>query len=269
MLTYDKELPWQNYARLTVITNDLDPVYVALAKSGWEEEKIMRWCAAFIAFYHTGTACEAADLQGDEFWNFLWDRYDNNPRGSERRHFRGEAGKKALKAWRDTYSTPEKFLLACMKPSFMQTLKAGIPQIGTYFTWKVCDFREAVFGYDMDWSGAEHNMLATATNGLELLFPKEPYHESVFKLLEAIDDLYAPPRFDRKCGLAEAETVACGVRQYYTRGVPIGEDIVAKRTSLGNSDNAKHLSTKFPKEPTEQNLDAILSAAPHLQVEAA
>jgi hypothetical protein len=259
VITYNKEMPWQTYARLTVMTDDLDPVYVALHNSGWDESKLLRWCAAFVTYYHTGTACAVCDLEGDEFWKEIYRRYDTNPRSSERRHFRGEAGKKALRHWATEYVSPEAFMLACMKSSFMKTLEAGIPQIGAYFTWKVCDLREAVFGYSMDWAGAESHMLKTATNGLELIFPGEKYEQSVFKIVDAISDLDAPPQKVRKCGIAEAETVACGIRQYYLRGAPIGEDIVAKRDNLtGGGENAIHLMSCFPKVPKDADYVSYL-----------
>ena len=95
MLAYDPNLDWKRFAELTIATDDLDPVYVALYKSGMPEDMLMRWCAAFVTYYHMGTACQLCELKGDEFWTELWNRYDTNPRASERRHFRGEAGKKA------------------------------------------------------------------------------------------------------------------------------------------------------------------------------
>ena len=58
MLTYDQNLSWQDFARLTVATDDLDPVYVALHKCGMPEAMLMRWCAAFVTYYHMGTACQ-------------------------------------------------------------------------------------------------------------------------------------------------------------------------------------------------------------------
>ena len=102
-------------------------------------------------------------------------------------------------------------------------------------------------------------MLKTATNGLELIFPGEKYEESVFKVVDAISDLDAPPQNARKCGVAEAETVACGIRQYYLRGAPIGEDIVAKRDHLlGGGDNADHLRSVFPQVPKDADYVSYL-----------
>lgn len=254
MLTYNAKMNPKEYARLTIATNDLDPVYVALVNSGWDEAKVLRWCAAMVTFYHTGTACELCDLHGDDFWTEVWNRYDKNPRASERRHFRGEAGKKALKFWRNEFGTPEKFMLACMKPTFLESVNCGIPQIGTYFAWKVSDFREAVFGYDVDWSGAEKHLSAVPEKGLRFLWPDEKPYQSIWKLVDLIKDIKAPPRLTRACGIAEAETIACGVQQYYNNSIPVGKDIVDKRKALeGYGRNAAHLIRVFPVDPSDKD----------------
>lgn len=259
MLTYNKDLPWQDFARLSIQTLDLDPVYVALANSGWDEAKLMRWCVGFITYYDMGCASDVCDLQGDEFWTALWDRYDTNPRAAERRHFRGEAGKKALKAWRNEFGTPEKMLGACMKSTFMDALNSGVPQIGTYFTWKVSDFRESVFGYDMDWSGAEKHLLGLPCSGLEFLFPDEKPAQSVWKIVEAVKDLPNPSLYVANCNIAVGETIACMAKAYYNNGKPIGKDIVERRDQLStsNNENARHLASVFPVEPTDENLESI------------
>lgn len=250
MLKYDKSITWQEFARLSIETLDLDPIYVALYKSGWDEAKLMRWCAAFVTYYHTGTACAVCDLEGDEFWAELWNRYDKNPRAAERRHFRGEPGRKALKAWINTYKTPEGFMSACMKGSFLDTLNAGIPQIGQYMTWKVKDFREAVFGYETDWTDAEKHLVGLPCAGLEYLFPDEKPKDSVWKVVDAIKHIPAPPRMSRGCGLPEAETISCMAKAYFLNGKPIGKDIVEKRDDLnGGGENAVHLLSVFPREP--------------------
>lgn len=259
MLTYNKDLPWQDFARLSIETLDLDPVYVALANSGWSEAKLMRWCVGFITYYDMGCASDVCDLQGDDFWTAIWDRYDTNTRAAERRHFRGEAGKKALKAWRNTYGTPERFLGDCMRGSFLETLNARIPQIGTYFTWKVMDFREAVFGYDVDWTKAEKHMVGLPCDGLKFLFPDEKPEHSVWKVVEAVKHLPNPSLHIDHCNIAVGETIACMAKAYYNNGKHIGTDIVERRNQLSssNSDNARQLLTVFPLEPTDANLEDI------------
>jgi hypothetical protein len=256
MLKYDPNISWQDFAAKTIVTDDLDPVYVALYRANMPEDMLMRWCAAFVTYYHMGTASQICHLQGDDFWTELWTRYDTAPRASERRHFRGEAGKKAIKAWINTYGTPEKFFAACMQPSFMKLLQKSIPQIGHYFTWKCMDLREAVFGYDVDWSESEYHMVTLPMQGLDVIFPELEnqrgvnYANALLKVADAISHINAPPRFTRPCGVAEAETVCCMAKAYYKNQKPIGKDIVEKRTDLvGYGEIADHILSFMPEEP--------------------
>ena len=258
MLTYDSSMHWTQFAQYTILTDDLDPVYVALHKCGMPEDMLMRWCAAFVTYYHMGTACQVCTLQGDEFWTELWNRYDSAPRASERRHFRGEAGKKALRSWINTYGTPERFFQDCMQPSFMKLLQKGIPQIGHYFTWKCMDLREAVFGYDVDWTESEYHMVALPMQGLDILFPelagnrKANYAEALLRVVSEINHLDAPPRYVRRCGVAEAETIACMAKAYYGNKKPIGKDILEKRADLaGFGEIADHILQYMPVDPTD------------------
>lgn len=259
MLTYDPNISWQRFAELTIATDDLDPVYVALYKCGMPEDMLMRWCAAFVTYYHMGTACQLCELKGDDFWTELWNRYDTNPRASERRHFRGDSGRKAMKAWINEYKTPEKFFAACMQPSFMKLLQKNIPQIGTYFTWKCMDLREAVFGYNVDWSEAEYHLVGLPMSGIEYIFPEcgkkmpRAYSDGLLEIASAISHIDAPPRHARKCGVAEAETVACMLKSYYMNKKPIGKDIVEKRHDLsGYGPISDHIISFMPEEPFDK-----------------
>ena len=233
MLKYDPKLSWKDFAAKTILSDDLDPVYVALYKCNMPEDMLMRWCAAFVAYYHMGTASQICHLQGEEFWIELWKRYDAAPRASERRHFRGDAGRKALREWANTYSTPENFFAACMQPSFMKLLKKNIPQIGTYFTWKCMDLREAVFGYEVDWTDAENHLVQLPTQGLDVIFPERThannadYAKSLMEVADNINWLHAPPRNSRDCGVAEAETICC----------------------MAKGDVADHILSFMPEEP--------------------
>jgi len=261
MLKYDPDLPWQRFALKTIMTDDLDPVYVALYRSNMPEAQLMRWCAAFVTYYHMGTACELCTLEGSDFWHKLWMIYDTAPRASERRHFRGEAGRKAIRRWAVEYKTPEAFFAACMQPSFMKLLNKGIPQIGTYFSWKCMDLREAVFGYHVDWTNAEHHLVTLPTQGMQVIFPelaeqaKPDYAAALHRVADEIKYLNAPPRGVRSCGIAEAETVCCMAKSYYKNKKPIGKDIIEKRTDLqGYGDIADLILSHMPEEPFDAEI---------------
>ena len=255
MITYDPTLPWPKFAELTVKTDDLDPVYVGLQRCNMPEDMLMRWCAAFVTYYHMGTAGKLCLYEGDEFWTKLWESYDTAPRAAERRHFRGNSGRKAIKQWINTYKTPEAFFAACMQPSFMKLLKKNIPQVGTYFTWKCMDLREAVFGYAVDWTGAENHMVTLPTQGLEIIYPGVKPSVALLQVVDNINHLKAPPRYSRACGVAEAETIACMIKGYYKNGKTIGHDIMEKRRDLeGYGEVSDLILAHMPKEPTDAEL---------------
>lgn len=250
MLSY-RDLSDREFARLTVLTLDLDPTYVAAARVQWEEDKKLRWCAAMMAFYHTGYASEACDLEGDAFWSYLWGKI-SAPRPAERRHFRGVAAEKALISWRNDFGTPERFMAACMKNKFLDILGAGIPQVGTYFAWKAADYRESIFGYSMDWTDAEKHMVGLPISGLELMFPGEKPEHSIWRIADMIGDLPAPPQFSRTCGVESYETIACMIKSY-RRGKNVGADIMEKRRDLEavQNENAKELLSHMPPDPVD------------------
>jgi hypothetical protein len=255
VITYNADLPWQEFIRLEIQTKHLDPMYPALNSVGWSEAKLMRWCAAMVTYYNAGVACKLCDYQGDDFWHGLWDHYDTVKRPAERRHFRGDLGRKAIRFWRNEFATPEKFIQTCMKSTFMKALKSGVPQIGPYFTWKVCDYRESVFGYDLDWNGAENYLTKLALKGLDEVFKEGSYAEKLQIVIDEIAQYKDPARNIRQCGIAEAETAACSFRYYYGHQTPIGHDIVNKRRSLeGCGENAEQLAAAIPKEPFDSDI---------------
>ena len=121
------------------------------------------------------------------------------------------------------------------------------------------DLREAVFGYDVDWTEAEYHLVGLPMSGIEHLFPEcakkgpRSYSSGLREIADAISHIDAPPRYGRKCGIAEAETVACMVKAYYLNKKPIGKDIVEKRADLvGYGDIADHILSRMPEEPFDK-----------------
>src|SRR5688572_2484357 len=85
------------FARDLFRYEEADPLYYALVRSGLNTATQQRYIVAmFNSFYHHGIAGRAAMFRGDSFWDYLLGIYDKAPRASERRHFRGKAGKNAL-----------------------------------------------------------------------------------------------------------------------------------------------------------------------------
>lgn len=96
----------RNYPRLTIETfgahllasGDLDPVYIALNRVGWDEEQRARFLVAYWCTYHVGLSCWFSEQSDDLFWAWLLIAAANEkpcpiggrwPRAPERRHWRG------------------------------------------------------------------------------------------------------------------------------------------------------------------------------------
>jgi len=123
------------------------------------------------------------------------------------------------------------------------------------------DLREAVFGYDVDWSESEYHLVALPMQGLQVIFPelltaaKPNYAKALMDVADAISYINAPPRNVRGCGVAEAETICCMAKAYYKNSKPIGKDIVEKRHDLaGYGEIADHILSFMPEEPFELEL---------------
>jgi hypothetical protein len=137
----------------------------------------------------------------------------------------------------------------------MKLLKKNIPQIGTYFTWKCLDLREAVFGYAVDWTNAENHMVTLPTQGLDIIYPGVKPSIALLQVVDNINHLKAPPRYNRSCGVAEAETIACMIKGYYKNGKAIGHDIMEKRRDLeGYGEVSDLILSHMPEEPTDLEL---------------
>jgi hypothetical protein len=92
-----------------------------------------------------------------------------------------------------------------------------------------------------------------------MLFPEladnrnADYGKALFRIVDEINHLDAPPRYARRCGVAEAETVACMAKAYYGNKKPIGKDIAEKRADLsGFGEIADHILQYMPVEPTDE-----------------
>jgi hypothetical protein len=184
-----------------------------------------------LAYYHTGTALAAASLDGSQFWGYLEDIYDDAPRGSERRHFRGEAGKASLRSMRSLSLEPALWFAQFGETyaEVKRTCETRLVQFGPYFQLKVCDYMDRCLGYPIrSYAGLERNLPADPAKALKLMGED-------FNLLckeVAARGIVAAPDFSRLAGPAEVETSLCGWKTTKLRGNWFGADILDKREML-------------------------------------
>lgn len=120
----------EDFGKVLLDSNDLDPVYVALYKMIGEGDmdhgQLKRWLLAYILCYHCGVACWMSEKTGDKFFDHLMVAASNVvpsplggrwPRSHERRHWRGTFAEMVVAKLRERYTpTPEHFIWELAKP---------------------------------------------------------------------------------------------------------------------------------------------------------
>lgn len=270
---------WQEFAEITIKTNDLDPMYSVIA--GLNKYKSRDWMGRFIMyfllFYDAGGAARMADSISDkDFWVYIksYAAEPSTKRGTERRHFRGENARKAIeKLSNRPINQPWSVLMHMyngtlfegytdrMIPersprtytqlySHMTSAYAGT-QFGPYFIWKLYDIFNVCLGMPISLSldEAVKYMPDEPKKSAAHFFPMAPFRDAVFAVNEYIEKFDHPVR-EGKCGLAEAETILCMMKGFFkTKTHTIGDDIDEKLVQLREH---PELANLLPLRVTDQ-----------------
>lgn len=226
---------WREFSKIMFMLEDADPGYMLLARAKMPLDQKLRYVLAWCAFYNPGLAAKACDYKGADFYAYLNKVYPTAKRASERRHFRGAAGLKALAQWQDLYPRPEKMVEACFAGDYMSVRKnmRHMAQMGDYFYWKLADIQDTVFGMPVDFTGCEQYMPKVPKQGAEII-DKILYEESalgdnwkedmyphdaglstiMFEITKHIKQFKHPFAPHRPLALQEAETVCCVFKQH-------------------------------------------------------
>lgn len=234
---------WQDFARETVLTHDLDPMYDFLYTAGKAENKGYDWAYRFalhfFMFYHAGEAIQAASYSNEKFWDYTLNTYDKVKRGTERRHFRSDKGFQATKRIK-AKGLPLSVWMALQRPEYeamMTNIKRNFIgcEIGPYFAWKAMDLLDRGLGLPVYLTLAEaaKYMPDEPRKCAATLWPDKPIPWVLEEVKDAIHDLPAPGCPDRNCSFPEAETVLCMLKGYFiTKTHVIGDDIAEKHAQL-------------------------------------
>ncbi|MDB5177565.1 MAG: hypothetical protein JWN75_1233 [Candidatus Saccharibacteria bacterium] len=254
-------------ARL-IETGDLDPIYVALVGAQLDREQTKRWLLAYWMFYHAGFASYASEREGSVFWAVI-ERAAYNltespvggrwPRGTERRHFRGDKCVNAV-GWFANQATPEYFVDRLSMPSGMGgyevlTHKAVIaratrwPQFGPWIAFKVADMLERCLGVPVAFSNEVALLYKEPAKCLDILYDvtATPTSDTYRDLEEWAMRMPAPPLLDRPCSHQEIETVLCKYKSHLGGHYEVGKDTKELREGLeGWGKTAKKLLAAAP-----------------------
>ena len=250
----DMKGDWRKFATTLFKLEEADPGYMLLARAKLSDAQKLRYVLAWCTFYNPGLAAKASDYTGAKFYEYLRNQYPTAQRASERRHFRGQAGLKALAQWQALYPHPEKMIEACFGPTYMHVRKnmQHMAQMGDYFFWKLADIQDTVFHMPVDFTGCEKYMPKVPQQGAEIIAalegdPRELGYSlvatmrGVTKHISKLDHKFS----DRKLALQEAETVCCVFKQHvvgdYKFGFRTAKAVKRLRAMVDNTVTAEVL----------------------------
>jgi hypothetical protein len=260
-------------------TEDLDPVYCALYRAKLPKKQLYRLLLAYFCFYHLGVSARISEEEGDAFWDVMEIAARNRvcshlpaeftrwPRGSERRHFRGDKCVEAVRKVRKNSEgknelgvgpVPEHtiglfFEMAQMVDfvGFMKVVQV-FPMMGPWVAFKVADIMERVLGASIEFPNDLALLYKEPRAALDML--DVPAEEASQRLLGYFSHYAAPPSYERRCNIQEVETCLCKTRSFWHGKYYIGKDIHEIRKGLvGWGETADRLLRVMPEE-VEQGL---------------
>lgn len=253
----------EDFGRQLIETGDLDPVYVALAghdKVPWGDAQVKRFLLAYACLYHCGVACYLSEFQGQLFFAELMKAARNEtpaptgdrwPRGSERRHWRGQQAVASCEALYRRYGgVPEAMFstLAWRNPGDNAAIPFRVVSertkehrgFGDWIGFKCADLVDRVLGVPVCFTEAAVFMFTDPEKAAMMLWEEREGHKYEGKvrpkrevilhgvtdyLINHFADLDAPPLGDRPINIQEVETVLCKWKSHMNGHYPPGNDI--------------------------------------------
>ena len=213
-------MTWMKFDKLLFKLEDADPGYILLARANINEDQKKRFMTAWCAFYNPGIAAAASEYTGRKFYDYLRSVYPTAKRASERRHFRGQAGLKALDSWQAQFNNmPEKMVDYMRGDDYFEVARKGknVALIGEYFYWKFADVQERVFRQPCAFpDAAAAKSPKVPQQGALLIDPEATVLQTYTRIARYLNDnsYKSPPWYDRRMNMQEAETVCCVYKQY-------------------------------------------------------
>lgn len=222
------------FGKALINSGDLDPIYFIFNAdvSGVELSEVeqSQFLLAYWFFYHAGVASFLSGGTESWFYERCERTFDQLPRGTERRHFRGTKALDAILLIQQMFPKPQQVVEYVYQPTFQET-KARVlklPMFGDWIAFKVADMIERCLRREIDFSDCELGFYETPAAAAPLIAPQidcDPTVEAVAEKLNAIlGENLAPPFFDRRVNLQEIETIMCKYKSYLKGSYFVGKD---------------------------------------------
>lgn len=284
----------QNYERLGIEafgqhlldSNDLDPVYVALATMREEgrvsDKRLARWLVSYWMWYDCGVASWQCEVDGKAFWARLYEAARNEEptpfggrwrRASERRHMRGEQAVAAVNHLRERYEDhPHRMVEQLKQPGDAgRVINAAKSHrgFGPWISFKIADMVDRVLGIPLNFEDAHVFMFKDPVKAAAILWEEHKslprgsvkalkpstLHSIVEHLKGMFSGYQAPPLMDRPVGLQEVETILCCWKSHLNGHYPLfnDQDEINHQIQpwLSHSGTAKNFYECMPKRPEE------------------
>lgn len=261
----------EDFGERLIKTGDLDPVYIMLYEGQKTElmsrAQLERWCLAYWCCYHVGVSSWIAEQPPERFFSALSDVASNGtrvfPRGTERRHFRGDNAFALVEGLELRYRNATEFIDYVSADTFQEVARRAQvhPGFGPWIAFKIADMLERVLGYPVDFTDCELGVYkepllgsieACRIWGVDndiLLYGKRALAYAISRLNVYFRADLAPPSFNRFVNQQEMETILCKWKSHRNGHYPVGKDTHEIRHALHGWGNlAKRLEAYCPAE---------------------
>lgn len=270
----------EDFGRRMITSGDLDPIYIALNKCRFlNVAHRNRWLVAYWCFYHAGFASWLSEHEGSDFWSKMMVAAENTtvapdggrwPRGTERRHFRGQQGIRAVAELTEEYGArPQDMVTLIASRSLANGNRRPVEAVfahvkhhrgfGDWISFKVADMLDCCTDYPVEFDNAHIFMFSDPVKGAALAAKSwDNYGPQgtavtdyvVERLIKEFSDLTAPPLHRRAINVQEVETVLCKWKSHLNGHYPVGKDTKEIRHGLSTwaplSDTGKSFLAGMP-----------------------
>jgi hypothetical protein len=226
------------FGRQLLESEDLDPVYVILWKANLKPKQLHRWLLAYWCFYHVGVASVLSEYKTD-FYQEMKGMIPGttHPRGTERRHFRGQQAIKVVNEFIKRDVAPAKIIrsLGITKKEIsakevMKRVKT-LRGFGDWISFKVADMLERLNICPVQFEPDDiFGIFDSPRKGAEIMVEKHgPAKGNIYtwahdSLLKKFRTYTAPPQHERRINIQEVETILCKWKSHLSGHYKVGKD---------------------------------------------
>lgn len=218
-----------SFGKKLLKTGDLDPLYIALHHSGMSRSQLNRWIIAYWCFYHAGLCCQLATRK--DFFDSLIEVAKGGtkyPRGTERRHFRGDLAIESTTRLRERFGTSKNFMdfLLEGEPTAVEMMARvkTLYGFGEWICWKVPDMIERLGIAPVEFTDQDASKMFKSSKQGAKETGWGDIQTAHLRLQKNLCQYKAPPLYDRFVNVQETETVFCKWHSHRGGHYPVGKD---------------------------------------------